>query len=292
MKLTAWMAALAVSAGLSSVSFAQITGTAKLDGEAPEAAEIEAIKNVKECAAQHAGQPVYEETYVVSDDGGLANVVVSIKFEEGAAPQAKAPTKPAVLDQKGCQYTPHVLAMMVDQPILVKNSDKFLHNVHGFPLDNAAFNFAQPTVDQGKKVGPMKVAERFSVKCDVHPWMLAHFHVFDHPFFAVSDKSGKFTLPTQGLPDGTYTLEAWHESQEETQTKEIEVQGGKVTEPIELSFTAAAAAAPADVGAEVRLASATLKAAAAEDETCADGKVCCDAKKAKGAAKPAVAKAE
>jgi len=46
-------------------------------------------------------------------------------------------------------------------------------------------------------------------KCDVHGWMNAYVVVMDNPYYAVTDKDGKFEL--KGLPPGTYTIEAWHE---------------------------------------------------------------------------------
>ena len=47
-------------------------------------------------------------------------------------------------------------------------------------------------------------------KCDVHGWMRAYVGVLDHPFFAVTGPDGTFSL--KGLPPGTYTVEAWHET--------------------------------------------------------------------------------
>ena len=91
----------------------------------------------------------------------------------------------------------------------MKNSDPFLHNVHTLPVDNDAINQGQPTKDPGLKVKPMKVAESFPVKCDVHPWMMCHWVVLDHPFFSVTGQDGAFQI--KGLPPGQYTLKAWHE---------------------------------------------------------------------------------
>ena len=54
-----------------------------------------------------------------------------------------------------------------------------------------------------------KAEGMFLVKCDIHPWMSAYVGVFTHPFFAVTDESGKFSI--EGLPPGTYEVEAWHE---------------------------------------------------------------------------------
>ncbi len=93
---------------------------------------------------------------------------------------------------------------------MLKNSDPFLHNVHSQPALNEPFNMAMPTANAGEPADPQpKVPEIFKVKCDVHPWMAAWVAVFDHPYFAVTGDDGTFAI--KGLPDGTYTLQAWHE---------------------------------------------------------------------------------
>src|SRR4051812_28460818 len=77
MKPRTWMLALALStAGLCSTSsFAQVTGTVKLDGAAPEPAQID-MSTTKECAEAHP-DGVFDESIVVND-GKIQNVVVSI----------------------------------------------------------------------------------------------------------------------------------------------------------------------------------------------------------------------
>ena len=222
MKARVWLSALALSAGVSSVSMAQVTGTVKLDGKAPEMPKID-MSAVAQCGQQHA-TAVAQETVVVGADNGLANVVISVKKEEGMDLPGDAPKDDAVLDQKGCQYSPHVVAMMQGQKLAVKNSDPFLHNVHTLPEKNEGQNMAQPTVGEAKLKAP-KEAEYFRVKCDVHPWMGAWVAVLDNPYFAVSDKDGKFTLP-KGLPDGDYTLHVWHEKFGDQDVK-VSVKDGK-----------------------------------------------------------------
>ncbi len=255
MKPRIWMLALAVSAGLCSVSFGQIKGTVKFDGTAPEPAEVD-MAAIKECAEQHP-DGIFDESLVVTD-GKLQNVVVSIKPAEGAELKGELPKTPLKIDQKGCQYVPHVAAMMAGQEFIVANSDPFLHNVHSLALDNPAFNFGQPTVDPGKKMEPMKVEERFKIKCDVHPWMAVFVNVFSHPFFAVSKEDGTFEVPTAGLADGKYTLVAWHETLGE-QEAQVEVKDGKADATF--SFKAEAAAAePVKGSVEVTLAAAQTSA--------------------------------
>jgi hypothetical protein len=200
-----------------------ITGTVAFAGDLPAPVPID-TSAAKECGAHLSAAPV-DESLVVRR-GRLANVVVSVRPVDGRElPVSPAPAAPARLDQHGCRYQPHVLAMRVGQPIVVSNSDPLLHNVRALTLDNPAFNFGQPTIDPGRNLGPMKAAEVFKVKCDFHPWMLAYVHVFDHPYFAVTANDGTFAIPA-GLPDGKYTLVAWQEKLGEREVA-VELKGGK-----------------------------------------------------------------
>ena len=87
-------------------------------------------------------------------------------------------------------------------------------------------NKAQPNIDrQGAKTPKLKEPEIFRVKCDVHPWMGAWIAVIDSPFFAITGKDGKFTLP-KGLPNGDYTVVIWHEKYG-TQDAKLSVKDGR-----------------------------------------------------------------
>jgi hypothetical protein len=149
-------------------------------------------------------------------------VVVSVQFPDGLAPPAAPAPSPAMLDQKGCQYRPHVLAVRVGQPIVVSNSDGFLHNIHSLSFANPPFNFGQPTRDPGRNIGPLKAVEVFKVKCD-------------HAFFAVTKEDGAYAIPG-GLPDGTYALMAWHEKLGEKRIA-VAVKGGKA-DAVDFTFEA------------------------------------------------------
>ena len=271
MKMSALFSA-AVCAGLfaGTTASAQVTGKVVLDGEAPEPQQINMGADPK-CAAAHPN-PVLDESIVAGDGGELANVVFSLSAE-GKELKGEMSKEPVVLDQKGCQYVPHVVAMMVGQSLVVKNSDDFLHNVHSLPIDNPKqVNFGQPRKDEkGKDIGnTITVAERFIIKCDVHPWMTAQVNAFDHPFFGVSNEKGEFSIPTKGLEDGTYTLEIWHEKLAgEPITQEIEVKDGKAkVEEIKMPADAPKADADAAINADVKLVSA-------ESKECASGGACC-----------------
>lgn len=236
---------------------AEITGSVKLNGKAPESKELD-MSGVKECKDQHA-DPVYEESVVVGEKGDLANVIVALKPDDPGALGGEVPSDPAVLDQKGCQYFPHVIAMMVGQKMMVKNDDPFIHNVHSLAQQNPAFNVQQPNKDAGKEVESPKTKETFKVKCEVHPWMGAWVAVFDHPFFAVSGEDGKFTIKGNP-PDGEYPVVAWHEKYGSKEGK-VTVKDGKGT--VDFTFDAGSAKADEPANANVKLAS-ELKAASGE----------------------------
>lgn len=182
------------------------------------------------CQETHAGEKVLSEETVVDAEGMLANAFVYIR--QGLEGRRYAPpTQPAVLNQVGCIYQPHVLGMMVNQPLNLASSDPTLHNIHALPKaqGNKEFNLgmSRPGVEVTKTFTKPEIMVK--MKCDVHPWMSAYIGVVAHPFYAVSDSDGRFEIPR--LPAGTYTVQVWHEvfgtlsrsiTLEESQTLEIE----------------------------------------------------------------------
>jgi plastocyanin len=179
------------------------------------------------------GGTASSESVLVGADGALQNVFVYVKDGLGTL-RFPVPSAAVVLDQKGCRYVPHVLGAQVGQAVEILNSDPTLHNIHAVPTANDEFNTGQP-------IPGMKHTHRFTArevmvpfKCDVHPWMHAYVGVVDHPFFAVTKADGSFRL--DGLPPGTYTIEAWHERLG-TQTQMVTI-GASETGSVAFSFKA------------------------------------------------------
>jgi len=203
---TATSAAAAAPAAAVSADAATITGTVKLAAAAPVMPTLQMSADPY-CASQHASAPAKDEEVVAGPGGELENVFVYIKQINGNFP---ASSTPVVIDQHGCQYHPHVLALQVGQPLQIKNSDNTLHNIHALPVINPQFNEGQPV--QGmvstKKFDKPEITP-FKVKCDVHGWMKAWMAVMPHPFYSVSQANGTYTI--SNLPPGSYTLVAWHE---------------------------------------------------------------------------------
>lgn len=189
-----------------SVDAATISGTIKFDGEAPKFKEIKMDADPV-CVTLHSG-PVYPQTLVLGEGNTMGNVFVHIKkgLNQGTYP---ASTEEVVIDQKGCEYHPHVAGVMAGQSIKVLNPDGTLHNVHVLSKTNPEANIAMPKFRKDISMKFDKPEFMFAMKCDVHPWMGAWLSVMPHPFFTVTKDDGKFTIAD--LPAGTYEVEAWHE---------------------------------------------------------------------------------
>ncbi|WP_150107547.1 hypothetical protein [Pedosphaera parvula] len=187
---------------------ATISGQVVLKGTPPPEIQNNAISADPNCSRFHS-QPVKTQFYVVSTNGGLANVFVFIRSGlEGK--QFTPPTTPVLINQVGCEYEPYISAAMVRQTIRVGNSDPVLHNVHPTPTarGNRESNRAQMPGASPLNFS-FNVAELpIRIKCDVHPWMFAYVFVVDHPFFAITDENGNFSI--KNVPTGKYVLEAYH----------------------------------------------------------------------------------
>lgn len=189
------------------VAASSITGTVTFDGKPPALKPL-AMDADPACAKKHTS-PVPNEALVLGNGNTMGNILVWVSKGLPSGKTWPAPKTPVTLDQKGCQYVPHVNGIMVGQAYRILNSDGVLHNVHALPKINAAFNQPMPPTVKEKSVTFDKAENVFQIKCDVHPWMTAYLGVFTHPFFAATAADGKFTI--SGLDPGTYEITAWHE---------------------------------------------------------------------------------
>jgi hypothetical protein len=189
-----------------------ITGVVLFKGDKPEPRPLSEIAGNAFCKECHKDGLPNRDNIVFGkndDNDTLQNVLVYVS--KGLEDKSfDPPQKPVVLDQVGCLYTPHVVAVMVGQTLEVRNSDATLHNVMSAPRNNPPFNFGMP-VKGGKNNLVFKQPElKMTTKCFMHPWMTAYVHVLEHPFFAVTGEDGTFKI--EGLPPGEYEITVLHEA--------------------------------------------------------------------------------
>ncbi|HTB82422.1 MAG TPA: DUF2012 domain-containing protein [Candidatus Sulfotelmatobacter sp.] len=219
--LAAFLAAQLTHAG-------DITGSVTLKGTPPAEKELTPIRDNPDCSPLYPGALPTTHFYVVSSSGGLADVVVSL---QGVPASSGASAPPVTLDQKGCVYSPTILAVQTGQKVLVKNSDPCVHNIHLNPkenqLDPSVINRVQAPGSSDLEFVFDKPEPFLKFQCDVHPWMFAWVTVVDNQYFALSDKDGKFTI--KNVPPGKYKLQFAHRKLG-TQTFDIEVKDGAASQ--------------------------------------------------------------
>jgi hypothetical protein len=197
----AFLSALGATANVAWAN-GDVTGTVKLADPAPKVTAALVVKDGSIC-----GKEAPNETVMVGAGGALCNVVVFVK--DAHADGKVAPVSGASLDQKQCRYIPHVQALTVGTPLSLMNNDAVLHNVHANDTGMTVFNVAMPIKGQKLPI-PMRKTGLMKLQCDAgHTWMNGWIYVFDHPYYAVTDERGAFTI--KNLPPGEHTLELWHE---------------------------------------------------------------------------------
>jgi Carboxypeptidase regulatory-like domain len=201
----------------------KITGTVKLDGTPPHMKGIDMSKDPW-CVKQHTNDPAHLQIVEVGKNGGLENVVLYISQGLTGNEASMKPATVPVFDQKNCMYTPHVLAMDVNQDFKVETSDQTAHNIHPEPnplTGNIPWNQSQPP-GAPPVTKSWKAPEMIHVKCNIHPWMSGYFAVVKGPY-ATTNEDGSYTI--ENVPPGSYTVTAWQETYG-TQTAKVTVAAG------------------------------------------------------------------
>ncbi len=200
---------------------ATVTGTINVTGTIPMLRRLD--MSADPVCLQLSVKPRLDDLLV--KDNKVQNAFVYLKSEFLNAHRFAAPDSDVVLVQRNCYFSPRVLGVRAGQSLQIINSDPTVHNVHPTPKFNPEWNQTHPP-DAPPIVKTFSRAEvLIPFKDNQHPWEKAYVAVMAHPFFAVSDESGRFEI--RGLPPGTYTLVVWHERLGE-QELEITVTPGEI----------------------------------------------------------------
>jgi plastocyanin len=197
-----------------------IEGVILYKGDVPAAERIQIVKDHETCSKHDPTRP----RIIVDDKGHVANAVVFLNVEEGKAPPEDEKTP--VVDQKSCEFHPHVQVIRTGQTLEIVNNDPVLHNIEAKQNLKTLFNHSQPKqgMTQEEKIEHPGLV---IIDCQAHPWMSGYVYVLPHAYHAVTGEDGKFKLTN--VPHGEHELHVWQEHLGERVVK-IKVEAGKTAE--------------------------------------------------------------
>ena len=182
-----------------------ISGAVKWSGAQPRSLTFPITKDPQICDPE-SRKRIDLERLIIGPDGGVANTVVFLKGMSQGKPMV-LPEARRFLDQRRCRYEPHVLLVPQAENLKMKSSDATLHTIHmeGAATYNLPFPFPNQVVSR-----TMQTPGLVTLKCNGgHVWMNAVAVVTEHPYYVVTDETGRFELTN--VPAGHYELVAWHE---------------------------------------------------------------------------------
>jgi Polysaccharide lyase family 4, domain II len=190
-----------------SVAGVTVSGRVLYTGPLPKPERVPVYRDSKYC-----GDTVsIDKIQVERASGGISDVVISVEGISRGKPFV--PEKTVIsFENHTCQFVPRISVAVVGSVLEILNTDPILHNTH-IRVDNrlgrTIINVVQPAgVDVIIKA--LQIAGFFDIRCDAHTFMQASMHVFEHPYYALTDKTGRFEMAQ--VPPGTYRLRMWHES--------------------------------------------------------------------------------
>lgn len=160
-----------------------------------------------------------------TNEKGLSNAIIWIADATSGKPLPIE--RRAAVASDNCELDPRVQAAIVGTTVNVENDDKALHKFIFTHLGKHDTLTVIPFFNTGEVVASERIAKAtgiVEVRCSFHPWMRAYVAVFDHPYFAVTAKSGTFTIDS--LPPGTYRVMVWHEGAVKPIEQHVRVAAG------------------------------------------------------------------
>lgn len=182
--------------------------------------------------AKYCGKTLRTEKYLIDPEGKIKNVVVYLRgIKSGKA----IPDQTVSVSEMKCAFVPHVALGFTGNKFVAKNEDPVLHTIHVYASVNGRTLYSIGLPEQGADVKKtLKRSGAMELNCDCHPWMVGYVFILDHPYAALTDERGAFTI--ENIPPGTYTVEAWHEALGTVKLEEVKVENGKASK-IKVRYT-------------------------------------------------------
>ncbi|HZY10567.1 MAG TPA: hypothetical protein VFF29_05375, partial [Bacteroidota bacterium] len=176
-----------------------ITGSVRLKDNPTAYEPMEITKDSKYC-----GKSKPSPRLIVGKNNGIQNAIVYL--QDFTALEKINENFKVTLDQKKCEYVPHIMIVPHGAQLDIVNSDPILHNVHAYETQDAPkslFNIAQPIKGQRTAIKRSLLEKPGIIEatCDAgHPWMSAYIMVASHSYYTITDKNGEYKL--ENVPPG------------------------------------------------------------------------------------------
>jgi hypothetical protein len=161
----------------------------------------------------------------VAGDGSVANALVWVDGIAAGKPLPELRRERVTVED--CRIEPRIIAVTSGSTVNVFSRDPMVHDMRFFRENRGDPVTRLLTVDEGQVIPSERIAAEAGIveaRCTRHPWLRAYIAVFDHPYFAITDASGAFTIDE--LPPGTYTIKVWREGMERPEERRIVITPG------------------------------------------------------------------
>ena len=212
--LTVLIVVVALHANIATAAeWGDLTGRVIFNGAAPVRLALELNKDTEYCGKS---KPLDESLIVDPETRGLANVVVMLDAKRGSDLPGIHPDYKKTVDaqvrvtNRGCRFEPRLSVLRLGQKLLLGNDDLIAHNTLANLTYNQPFNEAVIKGQTIEKLFTRVETKPAEITCPIHAWMKGYIVIKDHPYVAVTDSKGRFTI--SNLPPGEWKFQFWHES--------------------------------------------------------------------------------
>lgn len=195
----------------------KVSGTIRLDGAPPIDSDV-VTRDQRICGTHATGR-------ITATADGLADVLVWVADVKSG--KALPVDKRVELDSQECLLDPRVQASVIGSTVNVFNDDRLLHRLVFLRAGTHDTLVVMPFFNDGQIVASERLTKRpgiVAVTCTMHPWTHGYIAVFDHPYYDVTEKDGKFSIDS--LPPGSYKLMVWHEGMSAPIERKFSVDAG------------------------------------------------------------------
>ncbi|WP_437194134.1 hypothetical protein [Planctomicrobium sp. SH527] len=159
--------------------------------------------------AKHPSGKIEDQSILVSQDGGLANVYVYLsRIPNTEVPAAS--TEPVSLTLKDGRFEPRCSVVRVGQPLKVVNNDVLTPKLRASGVANKLL-LNVPVGKEDVLESGFQFPERnpIWVASTSHKWLGTWTLPLDHPWVAITKPDGTFEIT--GVPAGQHEFIVWHE---------------------------------------------------------------------------------